>query len=339
MMLKLTNCPTNSNLPTLMKSICCLAGAVLALDTSVALGQTIRFPAKPVRIIVGAAPGGANDTVARVVAQRLTESWGQPVVVDNRPGASQMIAAEAVAKAAPDGYTLMLATQTALAVVPVLYRVPIDPIKDFAAVTLIGNAPLMLVVHPSLPAKSVKQLIALARAKPGDLNFGSGGIGSTPHMAGELFAAMAGIKSVNVAYKGEAPALIETIGGHLAMMFSNVPAAMPHVQSGKLRALAVTSVERLTVAPLIATVAESGLPGYEAQTWFGLVVTAATPREIVMQLNAEVLRVLARPDVRERLTAQGLTIVGNTPEQFAAHIKSEYAKWAKVIKESGAKVE
>jgi tripartite-type tricarboxylate transporter receptor subunit TctC len=195
------------------------------------------------------------------------------------------------------------------------------------------------VVHPSLPAKSVKELIAIAKAKPGELNFGSGGVGTTPHMAGELFAAMAGIKIVNVSYKGEAPALTDILGGQVPMMFSNAPAAMPHVKAGNLRGLAVTSAERVAVAPGVPTVAESGLPGYEAQTWFGLVAPAATPREIVARLNAEILRVLAHPDVKERLVGQGVTIVGSTPEQFAGHIKSEFAKWAKVVKDAGIKPE
>jgi tripartite-type tricarboxylate transporter receptor subunit TctC len=251
-----------------------------------------------------------------------------------------MIGAEVVAKAPPDGYTLLLATQTTLAVAPIVYRTTsFDPVNDFAAIALIGSTPLILVVHPPMPAHSVKELIALAKGKPGELNFASGGVGTTPHMAGELFAALAGIKLVHVAYKGEAPALTDILGGQVPMMFSNVSAAMPHVKAGKLRGLAVTSAERVPVAPGVPTVAASGLPGYEAQTWFGLVAPAGTPREIVSRMNTEVVGALAQPDVKERLAGQGVTVAGGTPEQFADHIKAEFAKWAKVIADAGIKPE
>jgi tripartite-type tricarboxylate transporter receptor subunit TctC len=298
------------------------------------------YPSKSPQIIVSFAPGGGVDSVARIVAAKLTESLGQPVLVDNRPGASGMIGTDVAAKAPPDGYTLLLGTQTVLVVAPILYgKTAFDPLKLFSPVTLIGSTPLILVTNLAVPAKSVTELIALAKAKPGEFNFGSGGVGTTPHMAGELFNSMAGIKVVHVAYKGEAPALTDIMGGHLHMMFSNVSAALPYVKAGKLRGLAVSSMERLAAAPGIPTVAESGVPGFEAQTWFGLLAPAGTPSEIVKRLNADVLKALTKPDVKDKLASLGLTIAGSAPEQFSAYIKSEYTKWAKVIKDAGIKME
>ena len=315
-----------------------LIGFLLALAAFSASAQA-PFPSKPIRIIVGAPPGGANDTIARIVAQRM-DGLGQPVIVENRTGAAQMIAAEMVAKAPPDGHTLLIASQTILAVVPIINKVTtFDPLKDFAAVTLIGSTPLVLVVSPALPANTVRELIALAKARPGELNFGSGGVGTTPHMAGELFAMMAGVKLQNISYKGEQPALTDMLGGQLPMMFSNVSAAMPHVKSGKLRGLAVTSAARIDGAPGLPTVAEAGLPGYETATWLGIVAPAATSREVVAKINAEIQRVMALPEVREKLIAQGLTLSGGTPEQFGAYIRSEHAKWGNLIKDAGIKAE
>ncbi|MCX7152266.1 MAG: tripartite tricarboxylate transporter substrate binding protein [Proteobacteria bacterium] len=315
-----------------------LIGFLLALAAFSASAQA-PFPSKPIRIIVGAPPGGANDTIARIVAQRM-DGLGQPVIVENRTGAAQMIAAEMVAKAPPDGHTLLIASQTILAVVPIINKVTtFDPLKDFAAVTLIGSTPLVLVVSPSLPANTVRELIALAKARPGELNFGSGGVGTTPHMAGELFAMMAGVKLQNISYKGEQPALTDMLGGQLPMMFSNVSAAMPHVKSGKLRGLAVTSAARIDGAPGLPTVAEAGLPGYETATWLGIVAPAATSREVVAKINAEIQRVMALPEVKEKLIAQGLTLSGGTPEQFGAYIRSEHAKWGNLIKDAGIKAE
>ena len=298
------------------------------------------YPSKSLQIIVSFAPGGGVDSVARIVGQKLTESLGQPVLVDNRPGASGMIGTDVAANAPPDGYTLLLGTQTVLVVAPILYgKTTFDPLKLFAPVALIGSTPLILVTNPAVPAKSVKDLIALAKAKPGGLDFGSGGVGTTPHMAGELFNSMAGIKVVHVAYKGEAPALTDIMGGHLPMMFSNMSACLPHVKAGKIRGLAVSSMERVAAAPEIPTVAESGVPGFEAETWFGLLAPAATPPEIIRRLNADVLKALTKPDVKEKLASLGLTITGITPEKFSAYIKSEYSKWAKVIKDAGIKME
>ena len=289
---------------------------------------------KPIRIIVGTPPGGVNDTVARFIAQRM-DSFGQ-VIVENRPGASQMIAAEFVAKSTPDGTTLLIASQTILAVVPNITRVTsFNPLKDFAAVALVGRTPMVLVVNPDIKIKSVKELIATAKAAPGDLNFGSGGIGTTPHMAGELFALMSGIKITNISYKGEQPALVDILGGQLPMMFSNVSAAMPFVKSGRLRALGITSSSRFDTAPGIPTIAESGLPGYEAETWLGFVVPVATPREIISRLHAEITRVMNLPDVKEKLIAQGFILERSSPEQFSEYIRSEQLKWGKVIHDAG----
>jgi len=321
-----------------MKFLRALSGLLLTLAACAAIAQS-SFPSKPIRIIVGTPPGGANDTVARILASRM-DGLGQTVIVENRPGASQMIAAEMVAKAPADGTMLLIASQTILAVVPIINKVTsFDPLKDFAAVALVGSTPLVLVVNPAVPANSVKELIAIGKARPGELNFGSGGVGTTPHMAGELFAMMSGIKMTNISYKGEQPALTDMLGGQLPMMFSNVAAAMQHVKSGKLRGLAVTSAARIDAAPGLPTVAEAGLPGYETETWLGLIAPSATPRDIVARINAEVLRVMALPDVRDKLLAQGLTLSRSTPDQFAAHIRSEHAKWSKLIKEAGIKAE
>ena len=321
-----------------MKFLRALTGLLFTLAACAAIAQS-SFPSKPIRIIVGTPPGGANDTVARILASRM-DGLGQTVIVENRPGAAQMIAAEMVAKAPADGTTLLIASQTILAVVPIINKVTsFDPLKDFAAVALVGSTPLVLVVNPAVPANSVKELIAIGKARPGELNFGSGGVGTTPHMAGELFAMMSGIKMTNISYKGEQPALTDMLGGQLPMMFSNVAAAMQHVKSGKLRGLAVTSAARIDAAPGLPTVAEAGLPGYETETWLGLIAPSATPRDIVARINAEVLRVMALPDVRDKLLAQGLTLSRSTPDQFAAHIRSEHAKWSKLIKEAGVKAE
>ena len=321
-----------------MKFLRALTGLLFTLAACAAIAQS-SFPSKPIRIIVGTPPGGANDTVARILASRM-DGLGQTVIVENRLGAAQMIAAEMVAKAPADGTTLLIASQTILAVVPIINQVTsFDPLKDFAAVALVGSTPLVLVVNPAVPANSVKELIAIGKARPGELNFGSGGVGTTPHMAGELFAMMSGIKMTNISYKGEQPALTDMLGGQLPMMFSNVAAAMQHVKSGKLRGLAVTSAARIDAAPGLPTVAEAGLPGYDTETWLGLIAPSATPRDIVARINAEVLRVMALPDVRDKLLAQGLTLSRSTPDQFAAHIRSEHAKWSKLIKEAGIKAE
>jgi tripartite-type tricarboxylate transporter receptor subunit TctC len=260
---------------------------------------------------------------------------GQSVVVENRPGASGMIAAEAVAKSAADGYTLMMGSQTTLAVAPALYRkFALDAARDFVGVANAGVSPLVAVVHPSVPAQSVADLIAWAKRSPGTINFGSGGLGTTPHMAGELFSIQAGIKMVHVAYRGEAPAINDLLGGQLHLIFANLSAVVGNVKAGSLRALAVTSAQRAVTAPDIPTIAEAALPGFEAATWFALVAPAATPREIVHRLNVEVTRLVGEPDTRQRFADLGMTIDAGSPEALDGYIKSEIAKWSNVIQQA-----
>jgi tripartite-type tricarboxylate transporter receptor subunit TctC len=308
---------------------------LLGMGSSAAEDLPKQYPERSIKILVGFAAGGGTDVAARIVAQKLTETIGQSVVVENRPGASGMIAAETVAKSSADGYTLMMGTQTTLAVAPALYRkFSIDATRDFVGVAKAGISPLVLVVHPSVPARSVMDLIALAKAGPGTINFGSGGLGTTPHMAGELFSIQAGIKMVHVAYRGEAPAINDLLGGQLHLIFANLSAVIGNVKAGSLRALAVTSAQRAATAPEIPTVAEAALPGFEAATWFALVAPAGTPREIVRRLNTEVTQLVTQPDVRQRFADLGMTIDAGTPDALDAYIKSEMLKWSKVIKEA-----
>ncbi len=318
------------------KSSCILLGLfLLGMGSSAAEDLAKQYPERSIKILVGFAAGGGTDVAARIVAQKLAETIGQSVVVENRPGASGMIAAETVAKSGADGYTLMMGTQTTLAVAPALYRkFSIDATRDFVGVAKAGVSPLVLVVHPSVPARSVMDLIALAKASPGTINFGSGGLGTTPHMAGELFSIQAGIKMVHVAYRGEAPAINDLLGGQLHLIFANLSAVIGNVKAGSLRALAVTSAQRAATAPEIPTVAEAALPGFEAATWFALVAPAGTPREIVRRLNTEVTQLVTQPDVRQRFADLGMTIDAGTPDALDAYIKSEILKWSKVIKEA-----
>jgi tripartite-type tricarboxylate transporter receptor subunit TctC len=320
----------------LPKSSCILLGLfLLGMGSSAAEDLPKQYPERSIKILVGFAAGGGTDVAARIVAQKLTETIGQSVVVENRSGASGMIAAETVAKSSADGYTLMMGTQTTLAVAPALYRkFSIDATRDFVGVAKAGISPLVLVVHPSVPARSVMDLIALAKAGPGTLNFGSGGLGTTPHMAGELFSIQAGVKMVHVAYRGEAPAINDLLGGQLHLIFANLSAVIGNVKAGSLRALAVTSAQRAATAPQIPTVAEAALPGFEAATWFALVAPAGTPREIVRRLNTEVTQLVTQPDVRQRFADLGMTIDAGTPDALDAYIKSEMLKWSKVIKEA-----
>ncbi len=298
------------------------------------------YPSKPVRVIVPFPPGAGVDIVTRSVSPRLGELLGQQLIVDNRAGAGGILGAELAAKAQPDGYTLLMATAGILTVIPNMNsKAPYSVERDFVPVTLIASVPSMLVVHPSLPAKSVKELVALARSKPGAINYASTGNGTLPHLAAELFKAQAKIDMVHVPYKGSAPALTDLLGGQVEVFFGNVLSVIPQVRSGKLRALAVTSVERMPVAPEIPTLAQSGFPGFEAGTWFGLMAPAGTPREIVNRLHAEVVKTLRLPETQERLAGQGATTVGNTPDQFAAYIRTESAKWAKVLKASGVRAD
>ena len=313
-----------------------MAVVVLALSGS-ALAQAPKFPVKPVRMVVGFAPGGATDIIARLISSGLTETLGQQVIVENRPGASSQIGGELVAKSAPDGHTLMMVTQTLMTSQMIERKTYPDLVKDFSHVALTATSTLMLVVNPSLPVKSVKELIALARARPGDLTYASGGVGTTPHLAGELLITMARLKIVHVPYKGEAPGLIDVIGGHVPMMFTNVAASQGFVKDGKLRALAATSLQRSPALPDMPTVAESGLAGFEVIGFFGVLAPAATPRDVVARLNGEINKVLGRPELREKFASQALDPVTRTPEQFTDYIKSEAGKWGKLIQEAGIK--
>ena len=307
----------------------------LGFFASAVIAQT--YPTKQVRIVVPFAPGGGTDIAARVLAQKLTERAGQPFVVDNRPGASGIIGTELVAKSAPDGYTLLVGSQTVMAVVPAMYgKLNYDTARDFAPVIHIIDTPTLLAIHPSLPVKSIKDLIALAKARPGQLSYG-GASGGTPHLSGVLFNLMAKIDMLFVPYKGEAPAIVDAMGGQISMVFSNLATVLPMAQSGKLRPLAVTSAKRVASAPEIPTVAESGLPDYIVNTWFGLFTPAATPRAVVSKLNADAASALNNPDVKEKLATQGMYVVANTPEDLAALLKIEIPRWARVVKESGVK--
>ena len=282
------------------------------------------------------APGGGVDFTARILAQKLTDSWGQQAVVDNRPGAGGIRGTELVAKSAPDGYTLLMGSIGSVSINPGLYRkLPYDPVKDFAPVTQIGFVPNIVVVHPSLPVKSIRELIALARANPGALVYGTGGSGTSNHLSGELFKTMARIEIRHVPYKVGAQATSDLIGGQLSVMFDNFPTSLPHVRAGKLRALAVTSAVRSGAAPDVPTVAESGLPGYEIIGWVGVLAPAATPKEMLNKLNADIAKALQLSDLKEKFANLGAEAGSSTPEQFAAFIQSEIAKWGKVIKDAG----
>ncbi len=294
------------------------------------------YPAKPVRIVVPFAAGGGVDVTARILAQGLTERFGQTVLVENRTGASGIIGTEFVARSAPDGYTLLVGTQTTQAVVPAMYRISYDGARDFTPMIVIATSPLMIVVHPSLPVKNVKDLIALARARPGQLTFGAAS-GGTPHMAGELFKLTAKVDLLFVPYKGEGPAVSDAMGGQISMVFSNLPVVLPLARTGRLRGIAVTSAQRVPTAAEFPTVAESGLPGFEASTWFGCLAPVGTPADIINKLNAESVRALNAPAVKERMAGMGLFVVANKPEEFAELLKKEIPRWAKVVKDSGVK--
>jgi tripartite-type tricarboxylate transporter receptor subunit TctC len=298
------------------------------------------YPSKPIRLIVPFAAGGGNDNVARLVGKRLADGLGQPVLVDNRPGAGGVVGAELAAKSAPDGYTLFLGGVGSHAINPNLHeKLPYDPIKDFAPVALLAQAPLVLVVHPSVPANSVAELTAYARAHPGKLNFASNGNGSSSQLAAVMFDSMAGVEMVHVPYKGLSPALADLLSGQVQLMFSSVVAILPHVKAGKLRGLAVTGAKRLASLPELPTIAESGLPGYEASSWYGILAPAGTPRDIVMKLNAELAKALEQPEVRNSLLAEGAEPVGGSPEAFAAHIRAEKERLGKLIRDAKIRLE
>ncbi|MCE9639107.1 MAG: tripartite tricarboxylate transporter substrate binding protein [Betaproteobacteria bacterium] len=313
------------------------AVAVLTSLCTAAFAQD--YPARPIRMILGFAPGGSTDLVARVVAQKMSESWGQQVVVDNRPGANGMIGADLVAKANADGYSLLLSSIGPMAINASLYKMPYDIVADFAPVTYTGNVTNLLVVHPSIAATNVKELIALAKAQPGKLTFGSSGTGGAPHMAVELFRILAKVNVIHVPYKGGGPAMADLVGGQISGSFASMPSAIPFVRGGKLRALAVTAPKRSPAEPSVPTISEAGIPGFSVLDWQGLFTTGKTPPAVVNKLNAEVVRILALPDVVEKLAVAGVEIQTSTPKEWGEFIKSEIAKWSKVVKEAGVKVE
>ena len=316
-----------------------MAVALLGLWAAASTAGAADYPARAIRYIVPQGAGGSSDTLARLVTQKLAQALGQQVVTDNRPGATGNIGTEIAARAAPDGYTL-LQVATSLATNPALsVKMPFDPIRDFAPITLLSQSPNLWIVHPSLPARNMRELIALANSRPGEINYSSSGTGSSQHLAGELLKSLAHIDIVHIPYKGSPPALIDLLGGRVVLMCSTIAPAMPLVRSAKLRALAVTSLKRSAAAPEIPTVAQSGLPGYEATAWQGVLAPAGTPREIIVKLNSELVRIVNLPDVRRQLGEQGYEPAGNSPEEFAAYINSEIAKWTRVIKAAGLKAE
>ena len=306
-----------------------LAGLAFA---GAAVAQT--YPAKPVRIVVGPGP----DALARVIGQQITQAWGQPVIIDQRGGGGGTISAEAVAKAAPDGYTLLLATGTHT-INPSMYKVSYDMVRDFAPVTLLASTPFILAVHPSVPANSVGELIVLAKTSPGKLNYGSGGSGTPPHLATELFKTLAGVNIVHVPYKTVAAAITDLIAGQVQVMFTVGPAGLPQIRAGRIRGLAVSTAKRSAFAPELPTVAEAGLAGFDVFGWNGLLAPAGTPRAVIAKLHDEITRALRIPEVRQRIASFGFEPVGNSPEEFGEFVKTEIAQWAKVAKESGARVD
>jgi tripartite-type tricarboxylate transporter receptor subunit TctC len=313
------------------------AAVSAAMSGLAAMAHAQSYPDRAVRIIVPFAPGGSTDIVARITAQKLTERLRQSVVIDNRGGGGGNIGSELIAKAPPDGYGLLIGTVGSLTINPSLYKkMPYDPLKDLTPLAYLGSTPNILVVHPSLPARSVKELIALARSKPGQLNYASAGTGGSVHLAGELFKSLANVDLVHVPYKGSGPALIDLLGGQTQIMFSTMPPALPYVKVGRLRALGMTGAKRSALVPELPTLAESGLPGYEITQWWGLLGPPALPSAIVTRLNADMNAILQQPDVKERFASEGADTAPNTPDWFASYMKREVAKWAKVVRASGA---
>ncbi len=336
---RMLDSPTGGIVMDLRNGMRCLLCAALVAGTAGTAPAQSGYPNRPVRVIVPSSAGGGTDIVARIIAPRLSERLGQQVVIDNRPGAGTMIGIELAAKSPPDGYTLLMGLST-LAINSALYKkVPYDTMRDFAPITQAVSSPSIIVVHPSVPVKTVKELIAFARARPGQLNYASAGTGTYPQMTMELFLSMASLKMVHIPYKGTGPAMIDMLAGHVATMAATILTGMPHIRSGRLRGLGITSSARNAVVPEIPTVAEAGLPGYESVQWYGVLAPAKTPKEIVARLHSEVTRVLQLPEIKERLAGDGADPVGNTPEEFARFIQSELTKWAKVARDAGIKPE
>ena len=314
--------------------------ATLALFFAVGHACALAYPTRPIQFIVPFPPGGGNDTVARAIAQQASPALGQPIVVDNRPGAGGIIGADAAAKAAPDGHTIFLGGVATHAVNPHLHpKLSYDPIKDFAPITLVASAPSVLVVHPSVPARTIADFAAYARANPGKLNYASNGNGSSSHMAAVLYETNAGVKMTHVPYKGVGPALTDLMSGRIELMFNSIVAILPHIQAGKLRALAVTSKSRSSLLPDVPSIAESGWPAYEAGSWYGILAPAGTPPAIIDRLHREIVKSLKEPEVQKRLAGEGAEVIGSTPQEFAAHIRSELARMGQAIKAAGIKLE
>ena len=319
-----------------------ILAVVLSVSAIVAAGHAAaqaNYPEKPIRIVVGFPPGGPSDIVARLLGQKLAEALGKSVLVENVPGAAGNIGADRVAKAAPDGYTLGLPNEAQIVINPSLYKLPYDPVKDFAPITQVVVSAQVLVVHPSLPTKNVRELVALAKARPGELTFASGGSGNQVHLAGELFKSMAGIDISHIPYKGVALAIPDLLGGRVTMMFSPLSVALPLVREKRLRALAVTSLRRSPTVPELPTMDQSAFRGFETTSWFGLLAPAATPATIVRKVHLETVKVLALADVRAKFADLGMEVIGNSSDEFAAAIRAEIPRWAKLIKESGIKAD
>ncbi|HYR34277.1 MAG TPA: tripartite tricarboxylate transporter substrate binding protein [Burkholderiales bacterium] len=311
--------------------------AAILLCSSLAHAQ---FPAKPIHLIVPFPPGGGNDTVARAIAQQVGPDLGQPLVIDNRPGAGGSVGAELAARAPADGYTLFLAGVGSHAVNPNLHRsLPYDPVRDFAPISLIASAPSVLVVNPAVPARTLAEFTAYARAHPGKLNYASNGNGSAAQLAAAMYETMADVRMVHVPYKGIAPAMTDLMSGEVQLMFGTIVALVPHIQAGKLRALAVTSRKRSSLLTGVPTLAESGLPDYEAGSWYGILAPAGTPREVIERLHGAIVRALRQPEVSSRLAAEGAELIGSTPEEFGAHIKAEIARVGRVVRAAGIRIE
>jgi len=324
-------------IPTRLLDIAALAGSAVAfvlLAPPLALAQAQSYPSKPIRLVVPFTPGGPNDILARLIGQKMSEAWGQQVIVDNKPGGATVIGTEYVAKSPPDGYTLLIVSPTTATNPSLMRKLPYDTLRDLAPVVLLATSPNVLVVHPSLPAKSVRDLLAVARKRPGEVTFGSGGNGTSTHLAGEILALGGGVKMVHVPYKGAAPATLGVLSGEVSCQFGSILPLTPHIKAGRLRAIAVSSLERASILPDVPPVADT-LPGFEASPFHGIVVPAGTPRDVILKLNHEIARIMNLPESRERLEQEGTEVRTGTPEQFDAFFRAEIDKWAKVIRRVG----